>query len=114
LYLERVQCVLRRCRKKKGLAVITEDLIEVYKTELKHLGSIALKGLREDNRFFTDKQLGNHMSDLPGFGFLSVQPGSSKLRPCTCCGLCIRVSRNFSQLIFSVVSFSVKKSVLKA
>ena len=83
LYVEIVQCVLRRYRKKKGLAVNVEDLIEVYKTELNHLGKVALNGLRQDNMYFTDKQLGNHTGDLPGFGFLSVEPGSSKRIPCT-------------------------------
>ena len=83
LYVEIVQCVLRRYRKKKGLAVNIEDLIELYKTQLKHLGKIALNGLCQDNMYFTDKQLGNHTRDLPGFGFLSVQPGSSRRKPCT-------------------------------
>ena len=99
LYLEIVQCVLRRYRKKKGLA-INMDLIEVYKTELKHLGSIALNGLREDNMYFTDKQLGEHMSELPGFGFLSVQPGSSKLRPCTCYGFLHKSFQEFFAAYF--------------
>ena len=83
LYVEIVQCVLRRYRKKKGLAVNFEDLIEVYKTELKHLGKVALNGLHEDSMYFTDKQLGNHTRDLPGFGFLSVESGSSKRKPGT-------------------------------
>ena len=87
LYLEIVQCVLRRYRKKNGLPVTgSEDLTEVYKGPLKHLGSIALKGLLEDNMYFADKQLGSHTRELPGFGFLSVQPGSSKRRPCLCYG----------------------------
>ena len=100
LYVEIVQCVLRRYRKKKGLSVNNEDLIEVYKTQLRHLGSIALHGLREDNMYFTDKQLGNHMSDLPGFGFLSVQPGSSKLRPCTCYGFMHKSFQEFFAAYF--------------
>jgi len=100
LYVEIVQCVLRRYRKKKGLPVNNEDLIEVYKTQLKHLGSIALHGLREDNMYFTDKQLGNHMSDLPGFGFLSVQRGSSKLRPCTYYGFMHKSFQEFFAAYF--------------
>ena len=41
-----------------------------------------MKGLLEDNLDFDEKELGKHKaSDLPGFGFLSVQPGGSKLRP---------------------------------
>ena len=100
LYVEIVQCVLRRYRKKKGLPVNSEDLIEVYKTQLKHLGSIALHCLREDNMYFTDKQLGNHMSDLPGFGFLSVQPGSSKRRPRTFYGFMHKSFQGFFAAYF--------------
>ena len=81
LYFEIVQCVLMRYRKKKCLPVSKDDLIELYKGELTHLGSIALNGLRVGNMYFGDEQLGNQHSDLPGFGVLSVQPGSSKRRP---------------------------------
>ena len=100
LYLEIVRCVLTRYTKKKGLAVNIENVMEVYKIELEHLGSIALNGLREDNMYFTDKQLGDHTSDLPGFGFLSVQPGSSKLRPCTCYGFLHKSFQEFFAAYF--------------
>ena len=87
LYLEMVKCVLIRYRKKKELPVDSKlDVIEVYKVQLKHLGSIALEGLLIDDMYFEDKQLGDHTGDLPEFGFLSVQPGSSKRRPCRCYG----------------------------
>ena len=82
LFLEIVLCVLRRYRKKNGLPETSEDLMEVYKTQLTHLGSIALNGLLEDNMYFEERELNNHTTDLPGFGFLSIQPGSSKRRPC--------------------------------
>ena len=81
LYLEIVQCVLTRYRKKKELPEANEDLTGVYKGQLKYLGSIALNGLLEDSMYFEDRQLQNTTSDLPGFGLLSVQPGSSKRRP---------------------------------
>ena len=81
LYLEIIQCVLRRYREKNELPENGEDLIEVYETQLKHLGRIAWNGLLEDNLDFDERELGNYKSDLPGFGFLSVQPGGSKLRP---------------------------------
>ncbi len=80
LYMEIVQCVLRRYIQKKGLSE-NEDLVGAYKLQLKHLGWIALNGLREDNLDFEESKLGSHSADLPGFGFLSVQPGGSKLRP---------------------------------
>ena len=86
LYLEIVQCVLIRYRTKKGLPVENEDLIEIYKDQLKLLGSIALDGLYEDNMYFEDKRLSSENADLPEFGFLSAQPGSSKRRPCLCYG----------------------------
>ena len=82
LYLEIVKCVLIRYRKKKGLPVVNEDLMELYKGQLEHLGFIALNGLLEGITHFEDEQLGNEHSDLTGFGFLSVQPGRSKRRPC--------------------------------
>ena len=86
LYLEIAHCVLIRYRKKKGLPVENEDLIEIYKDQLKLLGSIALNGLYEDNIYFGDKRLSRENADLPEFGFLSAQPGSSKRRPCLCYG----------------------------
>ena len=86
LYSEIAHCVLIRYRKKKGLPVENEDLIEIYKDQLKLLGLIALNGLYEDNMYFEDKKLSNKDADLHGFGFLSAQPGSSKRRPCMCYG----------------------------
>ena len=82
LYSEIVQCVLIRYRKKKGLPVDKTDLMELYKGQLVHLGLIALNSLREGTTHFEDKQLGSEHSDLTEFGFLSVQPGRSKRRPC--------------------------------
>ena len=86
LYSEISQCVLIRYRKKKGLPVQNEDLIEIYKDQLKLLGLLALNGLYEDNMYFEDKKLSSENADLPEFGFLSAQPGSSKRRPCLCYG----------------------------
>ncbi len=86
LYLEIVQCVLRRYIQKKGLSENNEDLVEAYKPQLKHLGWIALNGLHKGNLDFEETELGSHSADLPGFGFLSAQPGGSKLRPCRRCG----------------------------
>ena len=82
LYMEIVECVLRRYRTKQQLPENGEDLVDLYESQLKHLGSIALKGLLEDNLDFDEMELGKHeASNLPGLGFLSVQPGGSKLRP---------------------------------
>ena len=84
LYLEMVECVLRRYTKKKGLALPKakgEDLTKVYKTQLKQLGSIALKGLLQNNMSFVESEFENCAVELPEFGFLSVECGRSKLRP---------------------------------
>ena len=82
LYLDIMECVLTRFRRKNGLPETTEKLTEVYKTELKLLGRIALNGLREGKLDFDESELRNHNGELSGFGFLSVQPGGSKRRPC--------------------------------
>ncbi|XP_022804746.1 nucleotide-binding oligomerization domain-containing protein 2-like [Stylophora pistillata] len=82
LYMNIVECVLRRYRTKKQLPENGKDLVELYESQLKHLGSIAFKGLLEDNLDFDEKELGEYKAtDLPELGFLSVQPGGSKLRP---------------------------------
>ena len=82
LYSEIVQCVLIRYRKKKGLPVNNADQMDLYKDRLEHLGLIALNSLHEGTTHFEDKQLGSEHTDLTEFGFLSVQPGRSKRRPC--------------------------------
>ena len=81
LYLNMIECVLRRYRKKTELPDTEEDLTNLYKEELKTLGLIALNGLIEDKLDFEVNELGNHASDIAAFGFLSVHPGGSKLRP---------------------------------
>ena len=81
LYLKITECVLRRYRKRNGLSETSEKLLEVYKTQLQHLGWIALNGLRNNNSDFEERELGNHAKELSGFGFLSVHPGGSKVNP---------------------------------
>ena len=80
LYLDMVECVLRRYRKKKGLLETSEDLTNHYKPQLNHLGKVALNGLLDDKLDFNESELRNHAKDLTEFGFLSVQSGGSKLR----------------------------------
>ena len=80
LYLDMVECVLRRYRKKKGLLKKIEDLKNHYKPQLNHLGKVALNGLLDDKLDLNESELRNHAKDLTEFGFLSVQPGGSKLR----------------------------------
>ncbi|XP_066024140.1 NLR family CARD domain-containing protein 3-like isoform X2 [Pocillopora verrucosa] len=80
LYLDMVECVLRRYRKRKGLLEKIGDLTNHYKPQLNHLGKVALNGLLDDKLDFNESELRNHAKDLTEFGFLSVQPGGSKLR----------------------------------
>ncbi|XP_068732895.1 NLR family CARD domain-containing protein 3-like [Montipora capricornis] len=87
LYHEIVQCVLRRYRKKKELPKTDEDLTQLYHAELKHLGSIALNGLLNDEMYFDDSAFRNGTSNLiPELGFLSTQAARSKRRPSYCYG----------------------------
>ena len=95
LYLDIIECVLRRFRRKKGLPETSEKLTEVYKTELKLLGRIALNGLCEGNLDFDERELRSHNGELSGFGFLSVQPGGSKMRPCRRCAF---LHKSFQEL----------------
>ena len=82
LYLEMIECVLRRYRRKKKLPKPDgEDLTEVYKIQLKQLGLIAWNGLLQDNMYFEESEFGNCSKELPAFGFLSIERGQSKLRP---------------------------------
>ena len=87
LYHEIVQCVLRKYRRKKELPETDEDLTELYHTELKHLGCIALNGLLKDEMYFDDIVFRNGTCSLiPELGFLSAQLGRSKRRPSRCYG----------------------------
>ena len=82
LYRDIVEDVLRRYKKKKNLPQTNEDPIEEHKSQLKQLGLIAWNALLQNKKFFEKNQLESHTDDVPGFGFLSWQPGSSRRRPC--------------------------------
>ena len=115
LYLEMVQCVLIRYRKKKDLPVENEDLIKIYENELKRLGLIALYGVYEDNKYCEDKKLAKKDADLHGFGFLSAQPGSSKRRPCMCYGFTHKSFQEFfagHHLCCQLVSKEISPEIL--
>ena len=87
LYHEIVQCVLRKYRRKKELPEADEDLTQLYHTELKDLGCIALNGFLNDEMYFNDSAFKNSTSCLiPELGFLSAQAGRSKRRPSQCYG----------------------------
>ena len=81
LYWEIVEDVLRRYKKKKNLPETSKNVIEEHKSRLKQLGLIAWKALLENKKFFEKSQLESHTDDIPGFGFLSWQRGSSRRKP---------------------------------
>ena len=81
LFVNIVECVLRRFVQRKGLSFNSDDFIHIYKVQLKHLGSIALNKLKNDCLDFEESELGPEAGVISEFGFLSVQTGSSKIRP---------------------------------
>ena len=81
LYRNIVEDVLRRYRGKNNFPETSENHLKLYESQLKHLGSIAWNALLENKKFFEKNELASH-TDLPGFGFLSLQRGSSRRRPC--------------------------------
>ena len=82
LYLEVVECVLRRYRLKMKLPETDQNLVALYQVELKELGRIAMGGLHDDSLYFEQSAFQGFSSDLiSGLGFLSVEAGRSKRRP---------------------------------
>ena len=82
LYLGIVECVLKRYRRKMKLPETKQDLLVVYKVELKQLGRIAMEGLHNDSLYFDESAFEGFSSDVKsGLGFLSVEAGRSKRRP---------------------------------
>ena len=82
LYLELVECVLRRYRLKMKLPETDQNLVALYQVELKQLGRIAMEGLHNDSLYFDQSAFQGFSSDLlAGLGFLSVEAGRSKRRP---------------------------------
>ena len=83
LYMDIVEYILTRYTERKKLRLEAgQDLSKVYEQQLKHLGSMALEGLFKQMMYFEKHQLGSHEDELPAFGFLSVQPGRNRRRPC--------------------------------
>ena len=83
LYMDIMEYVLTRYTEKKNLKLETgQNPTKVYEQQLKHLGLIALEGLFQQTMYFEKHQLGSHENDLPAFGFLSLQHGRNRRRPC--------------------------------
>ena len=101
LYHEIVQCVLRKYRRKKELPETDEDVTQLYRTELKDLGCIALNGLLNDEMYFNDSAFKNSTSCLiPELGFLSAQAGRSKRRPSQCYGFLHKSFQEFFAALY--------------
>ncbi|XP_067029147.1 protein NLRC3-like isoform X5 [Acropora muricata] len=82
LYLEIVECVLRRYRRKMKLPETKPDLLVLYEVELKQLGFIAVEGLHNDSMYFDESAFKGFSSNVKSnLGFLSVEAGRSKRRP---------------------------------
>ena len=80
LYIEIVLLVLRRYVEKNGLKSSNDqDLISVYREELKLLGQFSLHSLRKGKWYFVKEK------DMDNFGFLSFQQGGTKSKHCTRC-----------------------------
>ncbi|XP_015748911.1 PREDICTED: NACHT, LRR and PYD domains-containing protein 12-like isoform X2 [Acropora digitifera] len=82
LYLELVECVLRRYRRKIKSPETNEELVALCKVELKQLGFVAMEGLYNDSMYFDESAFKGFSSDVKsGLGFLSMEAGRSKRRP---------------------------------
>ena len=82
LYLEIVECMLRRYRQKMKLPETNQDLRVLYKIELKQLGCTAMEGLHNNRMYFDESAFEGFSSNvISGLGFLSVEAGRSKRRP---------------------------------
>ena len=87
LYIEIVLFVLKRYERKNGLSSNSEDIISVYKKELIYLGRMAFQALRKGELDFEKNESGDAIfSLLIKFGFLTIQAGGSKRKPCLRCG----------------------------
>ena len=78
LYIEIVNCVLRRYENRHGLSSNNDNLLTVYKRDLFHLGQMALQSLRKGELFFEEHEFAEKLIALSKFGFLSLQAAGSK------------------------------------
>ena len=101
LYLEIVGCVLKRYRRKMKLPETKQDLLVLYKVELKQLGFIAMEGLHNNSIYFDESAFEGFSSDVKsGLGFLSVEAGRSKRRPSRSYGFLHKSFQEFFAALF--------------
>ncbi|CAH3195902.1 unnamed protein product, partial [Porites evermanni] len=99
-------CLL--CEEFQG--ILPESRTQLY-LEIAH----SLNGLYDDNMYFEDKRLSSENADVPEFGFLSAQPGSSKRRPCLCYGFTHKSFQEFFagyHLCYQLVSKDISPYIL--
>ena len=85
MYIEITQCVLRRYQGKKGSLspYESEDLIQVYEEDLLCLGKLALTSLLKGEPYIEGRAVTeSNTRALTKLGFLSVQAGGSRRKPC--------------------------------
>ena len=85
MYIEITKCVLRRYQGKKGSLspYESEDLIQVYEEDLLCLGKLALTSLLNGEPYIEGSAVtGSNTMVLTKLGFLSVQAGGSRRKPC--------------------------------
>ena len=101
LYLEIVECVLRRYRLKMKLPETKQDLLVLHEVELKQLGFIAMEGLHNNSMYFDESAFEGFSSDVKsGLGFLSVEAGRSKRRPSRSYGFLHKSFQEFFAALF--------------
>ena len=83
LYTEIVLFVLKRYELKSGLSSNDEDLMSVYRRQLLLLGSFAVASLLKGELHFESP--GEKVFRSFNYGFLSLELGSTKLRPSVRC-----------------------------
>ena len=82
LYIEIVKCILRRYEEKEGISSNNEDIIEVYREELRSLGRIALQSLLKGELYIEESKVkANNFESVSKLGFLSIQSRGSKGKP---------------------------------
>ena len=78
-----------------------QDLLVLYRVDLKELGRIAMEGLHNDSMYFDESAFEGFSNDVKsGLGFLSVGAGRSKRRPIRSYGFLHKSFQEFFAALF--------------